>query len=256
MAKRDPTQAWFLIGGRNLTGYLTDFADNQEAQTEDVTVLSSSFQQHAFVGVRQAEVEMNGFYDNATGGIHESLATGLSNNQVAVYGYDGTATGALFVGWSGALEAKYDKIIARGALTKVRTSVKNSGVVEEGRIIRPLAGATATGFGVTNAAAASGQSYDFGASNVSGGAGYLMITALDGASSGLAVDVMHSADNITFTSYAGFSVVSATAAINASYAQRVNSTAPVQRYVAERHQQGAGLNFITSGTFFVGFAPH
>ena len=263
MAKRNPTEAWFYLPGYgDLAAYLTDFSDDHEAKTEEVTVLNSSFQQHAFVGVQSAEINLAGFYDDdsasgvrAPGGIAAALSSGLANNQVAAWGVEGTATGQRFMGWSGALTAKYEIGPARDSLTKVKANIKNSGRAEEGRVIRPLGAATATGFGAGNVAAASGgQAYNFGASNVSGAAAYLIITHLDATTSGLSVDIMHSPDNLTFSSYAGFSNVTATA-LNSSYGQRINSTVPIQQYVTERHRDAGGSSF-TSGIFFVGVSPH
>jgi hypothetical protein len=60
---------------------------------------------------------------------------------------------------------------------------------------------------------------------------------------------MHSADNLTFASHQGFASVTST---NPS-AQRISSTAPIQRYVAARWTGGTG--FPTSAVFFVGFSP-
>lgn len=263
MAKRNPTESWFLVPGYGgLEVYLTEFSDDHNAITEEVTVLNSSFQQHAYVGVQSGEISMAGFYDDdtasavkATGGLTGALTSGLANAQVMAWGVEGTATGQRFMGWSGAMVTKFEITPSRDALTKMKANIKNSGKIEEGKIIRPLSAATATGFGAGNAAAASGgQAINFGASNVSGAAAYLIFTHVEAAASGISVEIMHSADNLTFSSYGGFNNVSASA-LNSSYGQRINSTAPIQQYVTERHRDAGGSSF-TSGIFFVGLAPH
>lgn len=256
MALKSGPDAFLYVGGYNITGYLTEFTDHLEAKLEEVTVLNSSYQQHAPVGTKAAKVELAGFYDDVALGPVAALAnTNVGSTRVAVYGVEGTATGKRFTGWSGALTAHFERIVARDAISKITARFENNGVVEPGVVLRPLAGATATGFGAGNAASASGQKIDFSASNVSGAAAYLMLTHASGVSaSGVQVEIMHSADGETWASYGGFSPVTSTA-VNTSYAQRINSTAPIQRYVTERHRDAGGSSF-SSAVFFVGLAPH
>lgn len=256
MARRTPLDAWFLVPGyANFNGYLTEFADEHEARTEENTVLNASFQTHAYVGVQAAEINMAGYYDDEASGINAALTTGLAIAQVMAWGVEGTATGQRFMGWGGGMVAKIERAPSRDALSKIKATIRNASRAEEGKIIRPLAATTATGFGAGNAAAASGgQAINFGASNVSGAAAYLIITSLDSKSSGMQVEIMHSADNLTFSSYGGFSDVSTTSP-NSSWGQRINSTAPIQQYVTERHRDLGGSTF-ASAVFFVGLAPH
>jgi len=256
MALKSGPDAFLYVGGYNITGDLTEFKDHLEAKTEEVTVLNSSYQLNAPVGTKMAKLELAGFYnDAALAGVAALANTQVGTVRVAVYGVEGTATGKRFVGWSGALTAHFERIVARDAISKITARFENNGIVEPGVVLRPLAAATATGFGVGNAASASGPAIDFGTSNVSGAAAYLMMTHSSGAtSSGVSVEIMHSVDHETWASYGGFSNVTATGP-NSSWAQRINSTAPIQRYVTERHRDAAGSSF-SSAVFFVGLAPH
>lgn len=258
MSRFGSPDAWLALGGYNLTGHITNFTAKQEAKTEENTVLGSSFQLNAFTGVRMAEVSWDGFYDNATQAIDEALrGAQIGAARVMVFGVEGQTTGVKFTGWSGALESNYEITAQRDSLTKVKAMVKNGagGVVEGGVILRPIVAATATGFGQSNANSASKDYIDFSASNVSGAAAYMMITSLTGVgASGVQVEIMHSVDHETWSSYGGFNVVSTTTP-NSSWAQRINSTAPIQRYVTERHRDAGGSTF-ASAVFFVGLAPH
>lgn len=255
MTLRGGPDAFLYVGGYDITGDLTEFKDSLEAKTEEVTVLNSSYQLNAPVGTKVAKIELSGFYnDAALAGVAALANAQVGTTRGAVYGVEGTATGKRFVGWSGALTAHHERIVARDAIAKITARFENNGVVEPGVILRPLRAATATGFGAGNAASASGQAIDFGSSNVSGAAAYLHITSVDATASGLAVEIMHSPDHETWSSYGGFSAVTATAP-NSSWAQRINSTAPIQRYATERHRDGGGSSF-ASAVFFVGLSPH
>jgi hypothetical protein len=218
---------FFLVGGYNLLGTLTQFQDKVAAITEESHTLGDAWTENAAVGVKSWEMSQEGFYDDDTLSVHDALEGAQGASWVLCYNVEGNTSGEEFVGISGALQLDYERIVSRNELHKARAEYRlGAGVYEPGRIIRPLAGASATGN--TTAAA-----IDFGASNITG----------------LQVDIMHSADNLTFASHQGFASVTST---NPS-AQRISSTAPIQRYVAARWTGGTG--FPTSAVFFVGFSP-
>ena len=247
MAVRGSDQAdLFVIGGYDILGTLTQLTDKIEAMTEEVTVLGSSWAEHGYTGLRHWTMSQNGFYNDAALSAHAALSTGPgAGPRVLVYGVEGNVSGEAFIGVQGAVQVNYETIITRGEFHKANAEYQANGVVEEGRIIRPLSGAVATG-NTTNGA------IDFTASSTGGGAAYFVITSLPAATAtGLQLDLMHSPDNLTFTSYVGASPVTSSAP-NSSWAQRVNSTAPVQRYVGARWTAGTG--FPSTATFFVGFS--
>lgn len=245
MAKFGSDQAQlFVLGGFDVLGSLTQFADKLEGITEPTHTLGDAWVEHSYVGLQRWEMTQEGFYDDGVGSVHEALSTGPGTTRVLVYGVEGNTSGKNFVGVQGAVQVDYERIIPLGELHKAKAQYRSNGVVEQGKIIRPLAGAVATG-NTTNGA------IDFTVSS-SGGVGYLFITSLVGATAtGLQVDIMHSADNLTFTSFIGFNAVTATAP-NSSWAQRVSASGNVNRYIAARWQAGTG--FPTSAIFGVGFS--
>lgn len=235
-----------MIGGYKLGVYLTGFSDKAEAQVEESHALGDAWIEQTWTGVKQTEVTVQGFYDDEAVGQHEAIGntTKVGSTAVLCYGVEGNTSGAAFVGWSAALQQNYTRSPERGALTKIESvfQLAQGGLVDQGRILRPLAGATATG----NTTA---QAIDFTASATAGGAAYLQVYSNVGnQATAMAVDIMHSADNLAFTSWAGFAGVSSTA----PSAQRISSTAPLQRYAAARWTAGTG--FGTSAVFMVGLA--
>jgi len=242
-----PQAAPFLIGGYSLVGYLTNFTHKHEALTEESHTLGSSWVENAHTGVKRWELSQEGFYDDASGGVHQALEAGLgASARILCWGVEGNTAGAEFVGAS-ALEIDYERIIGRNELHKIRASFRGSSAQRDGLILRAYGGATASG----NSTAAA---VDFGASATNGGVAFLQIGSLHldgGSATGFDVDVLHSADNLTFTSWAGFARVTATGT-PAAAAQRISSTATLQRYAAVRWAPNASA--LTSAQFFVGLA--
>lgn len=235
-----------LIGGYDILSSLTSFTDKVTAQTEESHTLGDSWVEQTFTGVRSAEWVQDGFYDDGVGSVHEALSANLSTSKVLVYGIEGNTTGKNFVGFSGALQIDYDRQVTRGELHKAKATYKGNGQVDQGKILHPLTGRTASG----NTTAAS---IDFGTSNVSGGAGYFQLTSFTSGAgtTSLLVDIMDSPDNLTFTSRIGF-----TAATAAPLAERKSTTAPLQRYAALKWTGAGGIGAPASCTFFVGLARY
>ena len=236
-----------LVGGYDLlVGAITGFKAREEAISEQVNGLGAAWEAHRYVGVRRSEFELDGFYDDATGGIHEALSTASlsttpAGGRVLCYGVEGTATGADFIGYAGALQIDYERMAVRDELEKVKATFRGSGVVSQGRIVRMLASATASG-------ASTGTPLDNGASNTSGGVGFLQVVDFSGWGAGGAVTVslVHSADDITYSNLVTFA--SATAEHRAD---RQVITGAIQRYAA--------VNWTASGAtgnirFFVGLS--
>lgn len=246
MANYGPDQvALLLYGGYDLTiGIITTLTDKQEAILERTNGLGAAWEAHAYTGVRKAEFELEGFYDDATGSIHEALGSppgSASGPRVWCLGVEGTATGADFVGYTGALQPTYERLAVRDELTKIKAGFKGTGEVRQGRIVRMLSSATASG-------ASTGTPLDNSASNTSGGVGFLQVTDFSGWGAGGAVTVslVHSADNITYANLLTFA--SATAE-HRGYSQAV--TGAIQRYVAANWTASGATGNIR---FFAGLA--
>ena len=213
--------AFFLVGGRNLVGSLTTFTDKQMAVTEPKTVLGDAWRGTAFVGVRGKEISQEGFYDDAALSQHEAMSTGPGISRVLCYTLEGSATGAEFVGMSGALQVDYERQVELEKLHKAKAMYRGSGIWEQGVTIRTYSPVTST-------AATTGTPVDNGASNTSGGAGYLQLTSFAGATQ-ITPRLLDSADNITYSALVTF-----TSATAGGYptAERKAIAGAIQRYVA------------------------
>ena len=146
MAKVGSAQIpFFLVGGRDLLGVVTDFTEETEALTEETTPLGAGAQTHGAVGLVKASLQQNGFYDDAAGLSNEALAGKEAVAQLVAYGVEGNLAGKGFVGLAGAYAAKYSRVAARGALHKANASYTVSGAKDEGVILHPLAAEAAAG---------------------------------------------------------------------------------------------------------------
>lgn len=235
---------FILVGGYSILGAVTQFTDKLTAQAEESHALGSSWVEKTFVGVRSGEWTQNGFFDDAAGSVNEALAAGLATSKILTYTVETNAAGKNFVGFSGALAVDFTKSPARGALTKAAANYQGNGIIEEGKILHALTGRTASGN--TSAAAV-----DFGTSNTTGGFGYFQLTSFTSGAgtTALAVDIMDSPDNLTFTSRMAF-----TPATAAPLAERKAFGSAIQRYAAVKWSGASGAGAPASCTFFVGLA--
>lgn len=245
MAKRGSADvAFVLLDGREIAGSLVSFEDKHAARTEQSDGLGDAWTEHQFIGVREAEITWDGFYDDGTGSLHQALSTGPGQSKILTYGLEGTATGARFVGWEGALQGNYERLMELAGLQKARATFKTNGAVDEGRILktwRPPAGGTT---GDTT-----GTPYDWGVSTT-GGVGYLQYQTSDlTTTSGEAqYNILHSSDNVTYSAIITFAC--STAGVGAD---RQVTTAVIERFTAAQYTT-ANVSGSTGGSFFVGLA--
>src|SRR3990167_7920980 len=123
--------AFFLIGGRDVLGTLTEITDNGvEAILEETHTFGDTWREFTPVGIRFAEMAQSGFFDDAAGSVHDALTTGPGVGRVLVYGIGGTATGAQFVGWANAMQVNYHRIVNREELHKAQASYRTNGPVD------------------------------------------------------------------------------------------------------------------------------
>lgn len=234
---------FFLIGGYDALGVQTGFTEKVSAATEDGLTLGVAWAVNLYTGLRMAELSQEGFYDDGVNSFHEQLSGGIGLSRVACYTVEGNTSGKNFIGLAGALQADYERQLSLGALHKAKASYKVTGKYEQGKIVRPLASASASGN-------TTGNAIDLGASSPNGGAGYLQVTDLSTAAvAAMTVTLRHSADNVTFTDWASFTNVS-----TAPSAERISSTAALQRYVAAKWEGSSGAGGSTNFRFLVGIA--
>lgn len=241
--------AFVMLGGFDLKSNLTDFSDNTEAILEETTVLGDSWQQQGYVGLRRADISMNGFYDDAALASVDALSTRAGTQRVLCYGLEGNTVGQNFVGYAGGMQVNVSRVASRGAFHKLNTQLQGSGAVEQGKIIKTL-GAVSSATGNTQA-----TPVDNGASST-GGAGYIQLGALTlDTATAISLWIRHSSDNVTYNNLITFTPTSSTGTVPT--AERVATTASVERYLALAYEFGttaASGGASRSATVFAGFA--
>src|SRR5262245_61042687 len=137
--------AFFLIGGYDLLGVTTRLEDEIERVLEETTTLGVAWQAEAPVGVQRATFKQNGYYDAAANASNDALVALNGSQRVLMWGVAGNAIGRPFTGAAGAIEAVYQRVIARLALYKANAEYRIAGRVEEGVILAPKAARTTSG---------------------------------------------------------------------------------------------------------------
>ena len=236
-ARSSKDVAFALVGGYDVLGSLTDLEDTRVAVLERTDALGDAWEEHTFAGQRSATLTQSGFFDDAAFAANQALVSGLGvNSRVAAWAIAGTATGAEFEGWAGAIETKFELHAARGELHKARAEYRNVGPVELGRVVRSYGAAGATG-------ASTGTPLDNGASST-GVAGYLLGNAAAGESN---IRILDSADNITYATLLTFTKTS-----SGVFAERLTTTGAAQRYIAADITTASATGSIANLNLFVG----
>lgn len=233
--------AFFLLDGYSILGTMTQFSDTLTALTEDVTVLGEEWVEHGYVGLRSAAITQQGFFDDAADSSNDALSGSEGASRVLCYGLAGNTAGKSFQGYSGALQASYERTASLKAFHKASASYQGSGVVEQGVIVHALGAETSDGD-------SEAASLDAGAGTTSGGAGYLQVTALTlGGYDDVTITILDSADDTTFVELIAFTDVDA-----APTAERIEVAGAVSRYIAASWEfNGTGSS--PSITFMAGF---
>lgn len=239
MARRNSAEvAFFLIGGYNVLGTLTTINDRVEAVLEEGHTLGEEWKEEQFTGVRMAELTQEGFYDDAAGNVHDALSTGPGVSRILTYGIEGTATGAAYENYEGAMQVNYERLFSLGTLHKARATYRNNGTVERGKLVRTHKVHTATG-------ATTGTPLD-GAASSTGGAAVLQWQAATGEAN---IRMLHSSDNVTYATLFTFAKVDAT---NGRGAERLTTTGVIERYTAYDATTATATGEITALTAMMG----
>lgn len=243
MTRKGSADVGFLVvDGYSILGTVTELDDEVRRLLEDNTVLGDGDEVWEPVGaMRSGSISQKGFFDEATDSVHDLLVR-LASTGVLMYAPEGNTLGLPFVGFAGALTARYRRIASKGALHKAEADYKVSGAVDNGDILHILQAETASPF--------TGATDDNAASTPDGAAGYLEVTALTlGGYTSATVKLRDSTDDIAYADLITFPNV--TAAPSAAPRQTVTGT--VNRYTqTEVTWNGAGA--AQSITFATGLA--
>ncbi len=236
--KSSPDVAFFLVGGVDMLGTLTQFSAEHEALLERTDVLGDAWETHGFIGRRKSEITQEGFYDDAAQSAHAALSTGPGVSKVMCYGLEGTATGAEVVGYEGAMQVNYTKLMDLGGLHKAKASYHGNGQVDAAKLLRTWKVAAATG-------ASTGTPLD-GLACSTGGAGYVQYNSLAGEAN---LRILHSSDNITYAALFTFPKSTASAE-----GLRMITTAMIERYVATDYTTATATGSVGNLTWMAALA--
>lgn len=231
---------FILFDGMSVLGQITMIDISKEAVLEETTVLGSADASYAPVGLKRGMLSQKGFYDDTANGINTALVGLLQ--RVACIALEPSADGNDFIGWAGAIAAKYKRLMTRDELHKAEAEYQVTGAVEDGKIIHRH-------FAETSDPYVSGTHIDNGASSANGASGYMQCSALTlGGFTNVIFKIRHSTDNVAFSDLITFTAVTA-----APTAQRLTVAGTINRYTrAEYDFTGAGAG--QSVTFMLGLA--
>jgi hypothetical protein len=228
--------AFFLLGGYSLLGDSTEIGDKIEALTDETMSLGDSWPEHTDLGVRKADLTQNGFFNDATNAMHTALNEQQGVSRVLVYGLEGNTVGKKFVGYAGAMEVDYARLLSLKALHRANASYQGNGQVDEGLILHALGART------TDGDSTGADSIDNLASSANGGVAYLQVIAYSGFSS-VVFKVLHDTDDSGYADLVTFTTVTAIGA------QRQTVAGTINRHLAASWDvTGSG-----SVTFMIGF---
>lgn len=130
---------FILIDGYNVLGSVTTVQDAVEAFIAEVTALGDQWQRFAKLGISKGALQQSGFYDDAVGQVNQALVdTNVGATRVFCYNVEGNVIGKHFVGYSGAVEAKYERVAAIEKFHVANATYSPSGPIEEGQILHAL----------------------------------------------------------------------------------------------------------------------
>jgi len=225
--------AFFLVGGYDLKGDITEITTDFEELLEETTVAGETAQTWATVGVRRGALSQNGFFNDTTGGLHDRLTANQGQEKVVCVAVAGNTAGRHVICFAGDLQTKYNRRPARGELHKASAEYIATGARAD-----PLAVLLATLTARTDVTDSDTSSVD-GLAASTGGRAYLQVTSITlGGYTNVAIKLRDSADNVSFADVTG----GAFTAVTAIGAQALSIAGTIRRYVLVRQ------NFTGAGT--------
>lgn len=207
---------FFTVGGYDVLGTTSKIEESAELKTEETTPLGVDAEEYTSTGVRKVGLTQDGWFDDATGSIHDLLATLPAASAVGMLAFQGNAVSKLFSGYPSIYRTTYNRQVNLGAVQKANGEYACSAAAEEGYIAAPMAARTTAGNTDSTYA-------DMGASGSNGGYGYLAVRSitLTGAT-GFVAKLRHSSDHITFADLVTFTSTTAITSERKSFAGTIN----------------------------------
>ncbi len=222
MSKKNGLNTRLYVMGRDLSGDANSLDSIGYTQAELETTALNQDAPSRIVGLVDGTVTVNGFFDNASGAIHDVFSSNSGNlptaDQIVTIPL-GSAIGDDALGLV-SKEAEYNISRASGSAIGVTASFAST----EG--IKPEFAEMLTAFDDTHSSATNGTAIDNGASSANGASGYCHWFAL--SSGTVVVKIQHSADNASWSDLITFT---STGTSGVDTAERGSASGTVNRYV-------------------------
>lgn len=240
MSRYSSKDAVLLVDGYNVLGEMTELTHAVEALTEEITGLGDVWEEHEYTGIQRSDISQNGFYSDTALSVNEAFNGKQGDSRVLCLGLEGNTAGKSFVGMSGALETRLERIASVNGLHKANVGYVVDGQSGSGKILLALSEKTADG----NTESAP---VDNGAQTTGGANLFLQVTSLDlDGHDALSVSVKSSTDGVSWSTLDTFTAVTA-----APDAEMKLKTGTIPRYLSVAWDF-TGTGSYPYATFFVG----
>lgn len=143
MSVYGPSSAFFIVGGRNLSGDTFQLSESMESIVEEVHGLGDTFEEQVPIELARITLEASGgIYDDRVNGPVEALQAQGNTLQVVTYGFAGTGVGADVVMLNGVFAAIWKRIAQRDGLTKAHAEYVVNSKYNVGNILHGLTAET------------------------------------------------------------------------------------------------------------------
>lgn len=153
--------AFILFDGYNSLDHTTEIITKSEAQTEDITVLSSAWLSKK-ASTRDLTISQKGFLDDAAGGLWAQLtAKGEGSSGPFCIGFEGNTLGARCILSNDVFISEFQRLPVKSAISKFDLSYISTGeynAFADGLILYAL--------GATSGVTGSGSNIDLGYANI------------------------------------------------------------------------------------------
>ncbi len=130
MAQHGPYNSFFIVTGKNLSGDVYTLNHKTSQLIEQTNGLGTSWEEHKPVGIGVQELSAEGglYRDDAAGLLAALQMSGASpSNQLALYGVEGSAVGAIVAVFEGLFAMAFERVSSKNGLTRANADYTLTG---------------------------------------------------------------------------------------------------------------------------------
>ena len=167
MAKYNSSEVGFLlIDGYAISGISTEINEDHKAEVEDTTGLGVAAEINEYTGILASSLTQAGYFDDAALSSNEALVSTNGASRVVCYNFETNTIGKNFVGFAGALQVKYSRVVKVGELHKFNAEYTGSGAMENGKVVHQLKNETSSSGNTQASSIDNGASSEIGRAHV------------------------------------------------------------------------------------------